>query len=137
MTSVRARLEHLDIRHLAARIDAPGLDRVVVIDRTRAAHLAQLPDRRLHEPGFVDGARLQQCRRAVPRPVDAKARERLGEHRFLQTRRAPVTPAIGRYIDALDGAAPRPRETLDLMITAVEDELPAGRRGDHAFRFMD
>src|SRR3954453_207507 len=62
----------LDIAHLAGRVDAPGLDRIVVIDGAGPAHLAQLPIGRLNVPGIVDNARLQQRPAAVPSPVDAK-----------------------------------------------------------------
>src|SRR6187401_1916431 len=44
----------LDIAHFAAWIDAPRLDRVVVVDRARSAHFAQLPIARLHVAGLVD-----------------------------------------------------------------------------------
>src|SRR5689334_7999222 len=40
--------EHLDIAHFSGLVDAPGLDRVVVIDRAAAAHGTELTDRRLH-----------------------------------------------------------------------------------------
>src|SRR5665213_3596523 len=69
------KLADLDIAHGARCIDAPRLDRVVVIDRARAAHSAQLADRRLHEARVVDDARLQQRGTSVPLPVDAKARQ--------------------------------------------------------------
>ena len=51
-----------------ARSTLPRLDRVVVIDRARAAHRAQLVDLRLHVAGLVDGARLQDRRARRPRP---------------------------------------------------------------------
>src|SRR6185295_1769441 len=68
---------------------------------------------------------------------DAEARERLGVDRLLQLRGAPVATAIGRHVDAPDLAAPRPREPGDLVEAAVEDDLSARRRRDHALRFLD
>src|SRR5512134_3954669 len=84
--STRCASRDLDIAHLARRIDAPRLDRVVVIDRTRAAHRAKLAVGRLHVTRVVDDARLQQRGTAVPVPVDAKAGKRLRMHRLLELR---------------------------------------------------
>jgi hypothetical protein len=128
---------HLVIADLAGGIHTPRLDRVVVIDRARAAHFAQLPQRWLHESGVVDHARLEQGGAALPRPADAKARQRLAQHGLLQNRGAPVAPAVGRYVHAPYLAAARPREPGDFVKAAVEQRLPAGRRGDHTFRFLD
>src|SRR5690349_17900855 len=72
----KATLEHLDIAHLARCIHAPRLDRVVVIDRARAAHGAQLTNGGLHEARVVHRARLQQRGLAVPCPVEPEARQR-------------------------------------------------------------
>src|SRR5512132_386110 len=44
----RSRSEDLHIGHLPGRVHAPCLDRIVVIDRARAAHRSQLTDRGLH-----------------------------------------------------------------------------------------
>src|SRR5678815_5524888 len=80
----RARSEDLQIGDGAGRVDAPGLDRVVVIDRARAAYRAQLPDRRLDEAGVVLDPRLQQRRTAVPLPVEREAGQGLGLDGRLQ-----------------------------------------------------
>src|SRR4029079_548840 len=131
------RSKHLDIADLAGRIDAPCLDGVVVINRAGAAHGAQLPDGRLHVASLVDHARLRRRRAAIPRPIDAKARERLGQHRLRKARRAPVAATVGRDIDPLDLSASRPWEPGDFVITPVEQHLPAGGRRDDALRFVD
>src|SRR3990167_6110653 len=68
----------LNILHLAAFLHQPRLDRVVVIDRARAAHRAVLPVGRLHVAGVVGGAALHQGRLAVPHPVDVEAGQALG-----------------------------------------------------------
>src|SRR5450631_4898508 len=52
----------LNIAHFTSDVDGPGLHRVVVVDRTRAAHRAQLPVGRLNIAGLVDDAGLQQRR---------------------------------------------------------------------------
>src|SRR5688500_7375953 len=52
--SAAARLRQLHIADLAALLNPPGLDRVVVIDRARAAHCAQLAIGRLHVAAVVD-----------------------------------------------------------------------------------
>ncbi len=108
-----------------------------MVDRARAAHGAKLPDHRLHVAGVVDGARGEQRRAAVPVPVDAKARQRVRVDRLLQRRRAPVAAAVGRHVDALHFAAAGPRETVDLVIAAVEDHLSARRRRDDALRLVN
>src|ERR1041385_3974147 len=89
-------LKNLDIAHFAARLDAPGLDRVVVVDGARSAHFAQLADRRLHVARVVHRPRLQERSLAVPGPVDAETRERLAQHGRLQPRAAPVAAAVDR-----------------------------------------
>src|SRR5678815_2727059 len=135
-TSTR-RLAGLHIRHVTGGIDAPRLNGVVVIDRSRAPDGAQLADRRLHVAGFVDDARLQQRGAARPRPVDAKARQRLRQDRALQLRGAPVAAAVGRHVDTAHLAATRPREAANLVIAAIEQYLSAGRRRDDALRLLD
>src|SRR5262245_35115708 len=103
-----ATLQDLNIADFAGRVHAPGLDRVVVIDRARATHRAKLADSRLHVAGFVDGTRLQERGPAVPRPVEAKTRERLRQHRLLQLCVAPVAPPVRGDVDPTDPAASRP-----------------------------
>src|SRR5438128_3895970 len=62
----------LNIAHFTGRFDTPCLDCVVVVDRSRAAHRAEVTVGRLNVAGFVDDARLQQRAAAVPGPVDPK-----------------------------------------------------------------
>src|SRR5512137_474451 len=69
----RTALAELDIPHLSIGLHVPSLDRVVVIDRPRAAHRAQRRECRLHVAGLVDRPALQEGRAAVPVPVDAEA----------------------------------------------------------------
>src|SRR5687768_2739496 len=110
-TRARGRpLVNLDIRHLPALGHAPRLDGVVVVDRARASHRAQLVDLGLHVAGLVDRARLQHRGAAVPDPAHIEAREALGLRRALEPRRRPVATAVERNVDALDPAAPAPRE---------------------------
>src|SRR6185503_9864538 len=103
-------LSHLDIVHLPALFHLPRLDRVVVVDRSRAAHRAQLVDAGLHIPRVVHRARLEDGGRPIPHPVDVEARERLREHGRLQARSAPVAPAVERDIHPLHASAPGPGE---------------------------
>src|SRR5688572_14245666 len=130
-------LDHVHIAHVTGRVHAPGLDGVVVIDRARAADFAQLAVRRLDVAGLVDDTALQQSRAAVPLPVDAKPRECLRVHGSLQARGSPVAAAVGGNVDAPDLAASRPGQAGDLVESAIEDHLSAGRRGDDALRLLD
>src|SRR5690606_33660829 len=98
---------------------APRLDRVVVVDRARTAHRAQLVDLRLDVTGLVDGPALQDRRRTVPGEVDVESGERLGQHRRLESRRTPVAPAVRRDVDPLDAPAPRPRQSGDVVVAMV------------------
>src|SRR5574343_2059447 len=94
--SARARidLENLDIGDLPAFDDFPGLDRVVVIDRLRAAHLAQLAVARLDITSLVHGARLQDGRLAVPHPVDVETGPRRVLDRPFEACGLPVGAAV-------------------------------------------
>ena len=82
---------------------------------------------------FVDRPALQDRRRAIPDPVDVEARERLGKHRTLQACAAPVAPAIERDIHSLDGPAPRPRKPGHVVVTLLQQRLPARGRGNQAY----
>src|SRR5690554_164941 len=63
-------LVHVNIGHLPAFSNLPGLNRIVVINRTGSAHFAQLASKRLHKPCTVDSTALHDDRRAVPYPVN-------------------------------------------------------------------
>src|ERR1700687_1756366 len=135
--SSRIESVNLHIANLAAVGDLPRLDGVVVVDRARAAHRAQLVDLRLDVTGLVDRARLQDRGSAVPRPVDVEAREGLGEDGIFQPRRAPVAPAVGGHVDSLYFAAARPCETRDVVKALIEQELAARGRGDDRLALLD
>src|SRR3569832_728692 len=77
MTAASSDSRNLDILHLAVFLHQPGLDAVVVIGRTRAAHGAQLRPGRLHVAGLVDRAALDDGGLAVPHPVEVEPRDAL------------------------------------------------------------
>src|SRR5258708_32443004 len=96
----------INMPHPSRSVDRPARRAVVVLarkprDRRRLQGLAadgdDLGARRLHVPRLVPGAALQHRRSAVPVPGDAKARERLGEHRLLQRPLRPARAAVGRH----------------------------------------
>src|SRR5258706_9996283 len=136
-TRAKAALISLHIPHLAALGHLPRLDRVVVVDRARSAHRAQLVDLRLHIVGLVDGARLQDPFAALPHPVDVETREAFGKQWVFKPRRLPVAPAVEGHVDSLQPPAPRPCEAGDVVEALVEEALPARRRRDHRFAFLD
>src|SRR5262245_41663452 len=68
MQLATASVSRVDILDLAIRLHAPGLDRVVVIDRVRAVPRDELAARRLHDAGVVGRATLEHRGRAVPLP---------------------------------------------------------------------
>src|SRR5687768_15340095 len=78
-TAIASVLADLDILNLAVRLEMPGLDAVIVIDRVDAADLAQRVLGRLHIAGLVDRARLQQQRLAAPLMLEVKPRARLAQ----------------------------------------------------------
>src|SRR5690625_900615 len=132
-----AALVHLDIGHLPAFGDAPGLDGVIVIDRARAAHFAQLPITRLHIAGAVDGATLQDAGRSVPHPVDIETRQTFIEHRTFKPRPLPAAPAVKGNIDLRDPATAGPGQTADIIEALIQQDLPARRRGDHRLALLN
>src|SRR3954466_3706429 len=67
-TRAKQILRELYIEDASVRLDLPGLDRIVVIDRVRAALLSQLRNGRLHVTALVDDAGGEQRRGAVPAP---------------------------------------------------------------------
>src|SRR5690242_2826488 len=98
-SAMTSALADFDILNLAVRLEMPGLDAVVVIDRVDAADLAQCVFGRLNVAGFVDGARLQKQWLAVPLMLEVKARASLVEHRAVEPRGFPVAAAVERDID--------------------------------------
>src|SRR5882724_9871442 len=92
-------LRELNIEYAPVRLDLPGLDRIVVVDRIRPALLSQLRNGRLHITGLVDDAGFQQRRPPVPAPRQREARQRLRQYRVVQLRALPVDAAIGGNID--------------------------------------
>src|SRR5882672_11637454 len=89
----------VDMFDLPVAVHSPAREAVVVLvgERERARRflgLAALRDelgaQRLSASALVPRAALQDNRLAVPAPRHAEARERLGEHRFLQRGLAPA-----------------------------------------------
>src|SRR5688500_2352152 len=111
MSAIASALADLDILNLTVRLEMPGLDAVIVINRVDAADLAQRVLGRLHIAGLVDGARLQEQRLAVPLMLEVKARTGLVQHRAVQPRGLPVAAAVERDIDPRDLAAARPGQS--------------------------
>src|SRR5437588_10348876 len=95
----------IGICYLAVFSDAPGPDRVVMVDVVVAAHREQFSQGRLHVAGLVDGAALDHRRFSVPVPRQAEAGQRPAQHRLLQLRLLPALAVIDGYIHALDLAA--------------------------------
>src|SRR6266545_1548652 len=101
-------LRELYIEDASVGFDLPGLDRVVVIDRVRAALLSQLRNRRLHVTGLVDDAGCDQRRAAVPAPGQGELCECLRQHRLVQPRALPVAAAVHGDVDTPDLAVAGP-----------------------------
>src|SRR5882757_2974503 len=85
------------ICYLAVFSDAPGPDRVVMVDVIVAAHREQFGQGRLHVAGLVDGAALDHRRLAIPMPRQAEAGQRPHQHRLLQLRLLPALAVIDGY----------------------------------------
>src|SRR3569833_1399304 len=81
------------IGHLAAISDAPGPDRIVVVEIVLAAHCEKFGQRRLDIAGLVDGTALDHGGPAVPSPRQTEARQGTRQHRVLQSRVLPA-PAV-------------------------------------------
>ena len=118
------RLTNMDIAHLAIGGNTPGLNRIVVINRCRAAHCHQLFFDWLDMTTVIHRAALQQRRLATPRPTEIEARQALGQHRGLQSCSFPVAPAIGADIDPLDLAASAPGQTRDVVVALSSKVCP-------------
>src|SRR3954449_12188501 len=103
------------IARLPFLVDPPGADGVVVILPAQPALRHELSARRLHPPGIVGRAALQDGGTSVPLPRGAEARERFRKHRLLQRRRRPAAAAIGRHLDLADAALAGPGEAGELV----------------------
>src|SRR2546422_122214 len=101
------------------------------------ASLADLRDRRLHVAGRIDGAALDDGRGPVPGPAEPEAGEALVDHRLFQRRLVPVLPAVHRDVDGGDLAAPRPRESLDLVRPGAGQLHAPGGTGDDRLGLHD
>src|ERR1700694_2163617 len=112
-SSVRSR--ELNIEHAPVRLDLPGLDRIVVVDRIRSALLSQLRNRRLHIAGLVDDAGFQQRRLTIPAPRQSEFRQRFRQHWLMKPRALPVDAAIHGDVDAPDLTVAGPRQSPDLI----------------------
>src|SRR5258708_16788130 len=82
------------IGHLAVSCDAPGPDRVVMVNIIIAANREKLSQRRLDVTGFIDGAALDHGGLAVPVPGKPEAGQRARPHRFLQLPLLPLLAAL-------------------------------------------
>src|SRR5829696_6197021 len=131
--TARQILRELYIEDAPVRFDLPGLDRIVVIDRVRAALLPQLRNRRLHITGLVDDAGGDQRRAAVPAPGQSEFCECLRQHRLVQPCGLPADPAIRGDIDAFDPAVAGPGEPPDLIEAGPIERLFRAGKGDDRF----
>src|SRR5450756_3217954 len=93
-TSMAMQSSRVGIGHLAARCDAPGPDRVVVVEMIVAAHSDQFGQRRLDIPRFIDGAALDHGGLAVPVPGQPEPGQRPRQHRLLQLRLLPALAVV-------------------------------------------
>src|SRR4051812_15063477 len=86
----------IDIGCLSLCVDGPARDGVVMIVAAEAALSSELGARRLHHPGLVGGAALQDRRSAIPLPCRAEAHGCFWQVRILQGGRRPGLSAVGR-----------------------------------------
>src|SRR5205085_7750789 len=118
-TSAAHARSRVDMLHLAAGGDAPGLDRVAVKDRVGAVLGDESLAFGLHVARVIDRPRLEHGRGAVPAPWQAKARERARPHGLSQHRRHPRASTVGGHLDAANRALTGPREPRDLIQTGA------------------
>src|SRR5690606_36823225 len=119
------------IENLPALRDLPGLDRVIVIRRSRTTHFAQLAITWLNKTGAVDGTALQDDGRTVPYPINVETRQAFVQHGGFEARGLPALAAIERHIDLLDLSATGPCQAADVIKTLAHQGLATRRRGDH------
>src|SRR5580700_6788965 len=96
------------IGNLAIARNAPGPDRVVVVEVIFAANGDQFRQRGLHVPGLVRGAALNDRRLTIPVPGQAEARERARQDRLLKLCFLPALAGVDGNVDTPDLAASAP-----------------------------
>src|SRR5665213_3830354 len=126
-----------NMRHAPIGSHIPDLDLIVVIAVIAAARSQHFVSGWLQITGLIGGARLQRRRAAVPIPRHSEAREGFGETSLLQLGVLPTFAVIDRNLDALDLAAPGPRETGDLIhARSARHLLPARPPRNHRLRLQ-
>src|SRR5437879_4601538 len=123
------------IGQLAVFGDAPGPDRVVMVDVIVAAHREQFGQRRLHVAGLVDGAALDYRRLAIPMPRQAEAGQRPRQYRLLQLCLLPALAVIDGYVDTLYFSASAPGDAANFVKTRRGQPLAARWPDDDGFGF--
>src|SRR6201981_5535 len=96
------------IAYLAIGFNAPGPDRVVVVEVVFAAHGKQFRQSRLHVSGLIHRSALNDRGFAIPVPGQAEARQCACQDWLLKLRFLPALAVIEGNIDALDLAATAP-----------------------------
>src|SRR5882757_1708328 len=127
----------IGIDHLAAISDAPGPDRIIMIEIILAANREKLGQRRLDVTGFIDGAALNDRRLTVPMPRKRKAGQRPRQHGFLQLRLLPALAIVDGYIDTADLAAAAPGDAADFVKSGCAQPLSARGARDDGFRLHE
>src|SRR3954453_5951758 len=122
------------IGHLAVGRDAPGPDRVVVVEKILTTHREQFGERRLHIAGLIDRTALDHGRLAVPPPGQTEACQGAGEQWLLQSRPPPTLALIDGHLDASDLAMPAPGDAGDLVKAGRIQALAARRTRDDRLR---
>src|SRR5258707_6662911 len=109
------RSSRIGIGHLAASRDAPGPDRVIVVEIILAANREKLSQGRLDVTGLIGRAALNDDRLTVPLPRKSKASQRPCQHRLLQLRLLPALTVIDLDIDTFDLAMAAPGDAADFV----------------------
>src|SRR4051812_30369833 len=105
----------VDMLHLSLLGHAPGRDRIGVVDRPASTIGDHFLARWLDVAYVVGRAALQDSGAAVPAPRHAETRQRLRQHRLLQSCRRPTLAAVSRDFDLGDLAITRPGKACDLV----------------------
>ena len=119
----RLDLSDLDITHPAIRIDSPGLDCVVVIQRLITSNGAVLHVGGLHMSCLVRGATLDDGFLTIELPVKLESRQRLRQYFSRKSRLSPGPSTVGRDIHMLHFATPRPGKPCNFCIPAPVKRL--------------
>src|SRR5262245_46625877 len=133
MTMPAARRSSIDIVDLPFLVDAPACDGVVVVDAAQPTFGGELSAGRLHHPGVVSGAALQDGGSTVPLPRRPKAYRSSRQDRGLQACGCPANSAVGRDIDLTNAAVTRPSETGDFIETWLLQRDRWCRARNHRF----